>query len=78
MKEKIAVLKLAGFVVREDEHGYEWYLSHKQSLDGQSRLGKESYVEEESAWDSAWRYINGENCEEFDNEPWITPKENNT
>lgn len=78
MNEKIAVLKLAGFRVRKTDGLWEWCLSNKQSPDGQAKLGKESYAEEESAWDSAWRYIRGESWEEFDNEPWITPKESNT
>ena len=79
MNEKIAVLKMAGFELHCDsERMWEWYLPRKNSPDGQSRLGKEMYAEEESAWDSAWRYIRGESWEEFDNEPWITSKESNT
>lgn len=75
MKEQIAVLKLAGFQVHDDsDHMWEWYLPRENSLDGQSRLGKEMYKDEETAWDSAWRYMNGDAYEEFDNEPWNTPK----
>ena len=75
MKGKIAMLKLAGFETRKDNGLWEWYLPRQHSLDGQSRLGKEMYEERETAWDSAWRYMNGDAYEEFDNEPWNTPKE---
>ena len=71
MKDRIAVLKLAGFVVRKAEYLWEWWVPHGRSPDGQSRLGKESYTDEESAWDSAWRYMRGDASEEFDNDPWI-------
>ena len=71
LAEKKAVLKLAGFEVRKIDGLWEWHLPHKQSADGQSRLGKESYTDEESAWDSAWRYMTGDASEEFDNDPWI-------
>ena len=75
MRDKIAVLKLAGFQVRKDDGLWEWFVPHKHSPDGQSRLGKGSYADEETAWDSAWRYMNGDVYEEFDDEPWNTPKE---
>lgn len=75
LEEQIAVLKIAGFRVRKTEGLWEWCISNKESPDGQARLGFDSYADEETAWDSAWRYINGADCEEFDDEPWNTPKE---
>lgn len=76
MRDKIAVLKLAGFRVRKTEGLWEWFVPSAVKLGG--RLGFDSYADEETAWDSAWRYINGADCEEFDDEPWNTPKEDNT
>ena len=50
IEEKIAVLKLAGFKVQQDSADlWEWYLSRENSPDGQSRLGKDSYADEETA-----------------------------
>ena len=73
MKDRIAVLKLAGFKIRRDKIDklWEWYVPKENSSDGSFRLGKESYTDEESAWDSAWRYMRGDASEEFDNDPWI-------
>ena len=75
MRDKIAVLKLAGFRVRKENGLWEWYLPRENSLNGQARIGFDSYADEETAWDSAWRYMNGDAYEEFDNEPWNTPKD---
>lgn len=74
MRDKIAVLKLAGFQVSKENGLWEWHLPRANSLDGLSRLGKQLYEDKETAWDSAWRYMNGDAYEEFDNEPWNTPK----
>lgn len=76
MRDKIAVLKLAGFQSRKERGLWEWFVPSAVKFGG--RLGKAMYEDEETAWDSAWRYINGEVCEEFDDEPWNTPKEDNT
>ena len=72
LSEKKAVLKLAGFEVQKTDVGlWEWELPRKNAPDGQSRIGKESYADEETAWDSAWRYMTGDASEEFDDDPWI-------
>lgn len=76
IEEKIAVLKMAGFKVRKENGLWEWFVPSAVKFGG--RLGKEIYEDEETAWDSAWRYMNGDDFEEFDGEPWNTPKENNT
>ena len=79
IEEKIAVLKLAGFTVvntgSPDGLDWEWRAKQGRTI---LRIGAENYTTQKSAWDSAWKYIQGDAHQELDCEPWNTPKEDNT
>ena len=70
MEEKIAVLKLAGFAVRSYADKYEWV--HRNEIGCREYLGRDTFSTPESAWDSAWKFIRGDNEQEIDHEVWST------
>lgn len=70
IEDEIAVLKMAGFAVRSYEGNYEWVFRNGIGLI--RYLGWDTFSTPESAWDSAWKFIQGDNTQEVDQDAWST------
>ena len=70
IEDKIAVLKMVGFDVRSYEGNYEWVFRNDIGLI--RYLGWDTFSTPESAWDSAWKFIQGDNTQEVDQDAWST------
>lgn len=75
MKDRIAVLKLAGFQFRKSYGSWDWFVWKSDGKEYQF-ASADSFDRKNQAVDSAWRFIQGDTTEEMDGDSWTTTHQN--